>query len=323
MGDFVVGQSLWETRAVSRGISCRCWMLWRQCAVAAMILGLSGPLNVARARADEARLTVRDDAGRVVQLARPATRVITMLPSLTEIVCALDLCDRLVATDRYSNFPAVVTHLPKTGGIDDASIELIVRMKPDVVVLNRSQRIEQRLTSLGVASVALKTDDFADIARSITVIGTLLGVPERASMLNAKINADVAMIATQARRARAHRQPSVYFEVDQAPYAAGPESFIGQMLTQLGLVNIAPAGHGAFPKLNPEYVVRMNPDIIFVSATEAQELAHRPGWAAIRAVREHRICSFPRQLGDPVMRAGPRIATGMQMIDACVRKVLP
>ena len=319
----MVGQSRSNSGARPRGAGFRFEMPGRGCAVVAASLCLLSAFLVMSASADEARISVRDDAGRVVQLAHPARRVITMLPSLTEIVCALDLCDRLVATDRYSNFPLAVTHLPKTGGIDDASIELIVRMKPDVVVLNRSQRIEQRLSSLGIASVALKTDDFADIARSITVIGALLGVPERASALNTQINAEVAVIAAEAKAARGTREPRVYFEVDQAPYAAGPESFIGQMLTQLAVVNIAPAGHGAFPKLNPEYVVRMNPDVMFVSASEVQELAHRPGWAAIRAVREQRICSFPRQVADPVMRAGPRIATGMRLIDACLRRVAP
>src|SRR3974390_1687374 len=80
--------------------------------------------------------------------ARYPGRVITLLPSFTETVCALGACDRLVATDRYSNWPAEVKALPKAGGLEDADIELIVSLKPDLVVLSRSQRITERLREL-------------------------------------------------------------------------------------------------------------------------------------------------------------------------------
>jgi iron complex transport system substrate-binding protein len=127
-------------------------------------------------------------------------------------------------------------------------------------------------------------------------------------------------------RALARRRgsgPSVYFEVDRAPYAAGPASFIGEMLTRLGTRNIVTADLGPFPKLNPEYVVRRNPDVIFVSPTDEPHLAERPGWDQIRAVKEHRLCVFAPSVHNTIVRPGPRVAEGMGAIEECLERVSP
>ena len=80
-------------------------------------------------------LEVKDDRGHVVQLAKPPQRVISLLPSLTESVCALGACDRLVAVDKWSNWPRPVQQLPKSGAMEDANVELLVSLRPDVVLV--------------------------------------------------------------------------------------------------------------------------------------------------------------------------------------------
>jgi iron complex transport system substrate-binding protein len=293
------------------------------CIAAWLLFGLTFGL----APAAEASLVrddlVRDDLGRDVRFAQPPQRIITLLPSITETVCALGDCDRLVATDRYSNWPAAVRALPKAGGLDDAEIELIVSLKPDLVILSRSQRITDRLGDLGIASLALETDRYGDIEHNIDLLGRVLGVPERATRLEAAIAAQVRAIGETARAARGGEGARVYFEVDRTPYAAGPTSFIGELLTRVGARNIVTADLGAFPKLNPEYVVRYQPDVIFVSAADAATLAERPGWDQLRAVKERRYCSFPPEINDILVRPGPRVAEGMQAIADCLRRVAP
>jgi iron complex transport system substrate-binding protein len=111
--------------------------------------------------------------------------------------------------------------------------------------------------------------------------------------------------------------------VDRAPYAAGPASFIGELLTRLGTRNIVTADLGAFPKLNPEYVVRHPPDVIFVEAGETEQLAERPGWGQLRAVKERRFCSFPSPVTDTIVRPGPRVAQGMRALAECLARVSP
>ncbi|HSN31678.1 MAG TPA: ABC transporter substrate-binding protein, partial [Ideonella sp.] len=209
------------------------------------------------------------------------------------------------------------------GDLDDVSIERIVALRPDLVLLSTSQRVGDRLAQLGIASFALETDRYEDIARTVTTIGRLLGVPERAAALNARIDAEVRAVAAHARAARHGPAPKVYFEVDPGPYAAGPDSYIGGLLAKLGVRNIVSPGLGAFPLLNPEYVVRRNPDLIIVSRTDAARLADRPGWADIRAVREHRVCSFPSEVREMIMRPGPRVAEGLRAIAGCLDRVAP
>jgi len=133
----------------------------------------------------------------------------------------------------------------------------------------------------------------------------------------------VRAIGAQAMARRHGDGPSVYFEADAPPYAAGPSSFIGELLTLLGARNIVAADLGPFPQLNPEYVVRRNPDVIFVSPSQAMHLAERPGWDRIRAVKEQRVCSFAPAVRDSIVRPGPRVADGMRALAECLERVSP
>ena len=268
-------------------------------------------------------IVVRDDLQHEITLPRSPQRIISLLPGLTETVCALGECGRLVATDRYSNWPESVKALPKTGGLEDPLIEAIVRLHPDLVLLSSSQRITARLRELGIESFALDTQTYAQVGHMIMVIGTILDLRERAVALNRRIDGEVQTIGREVIARRRGPAPSVYFEVDPGPYSAGPESFIGELIRRLGARNIVQAGMGLFPKLNPEYVVRQNPDVIFVLSADAAHLADRPGWGEIRAVREKRICSFAQEIRDTIVHGGPRIADGMRAMADCLARVSP
>lgn len=290
-----------------------------RCARAAFGLGVA--LNAAATA--WAGSVMRDDLQREVRLPANPQRIISMVPSLTEIVCALGACDRLVATDRYSNWPAQAKALPKAGGFEDAEVERLISLRPDLILLSRSQRITERLGDFGVVSFALQTESYADIGHAVQVIGRILGVADRARRLNETIEQAVREIGAKALAQRHGDGPSVYVEVDRTPYAAGPSSFIGELLARLGARNIVTSELGAFPKLNPEYVVQHNPDVIFISPAEATQLAQRPGWEQIRAVKEHRLCFFPPDVRDTIVRPGPRVAQGMRAMADCLARVAP
>jgi iron complex transport system substrate-binding protein len=299
-------------------------MICRRGATYALALGLLLGAGSQAAQAAPAESAVlRDDLRREVTLPRYPRRIITLLPSFTETVCALGACDRLVATDRYSNWPMQANALPKVGGFEDADIEPIVSLKPDLILLSRSQRITNRLHELGVASFVLNAESYADVAHSVRIIGEILGLSDRAAHLSERIEQAVREVGESASAQRHGDGPTVYFEVDRGPYAAGPSSFIGELLTRLGARNIVTADLGPFPKLNPEYVVRHNPEVIFVSPTEATGLVERPGWERIRAVKEHRFCSFPPEVRDIIVRPGPRVAEGMRAMADCLARVAP
>ena len=261
-----------------------------------------------------------DDRGRTVTLAQPPRRIVSLLPSLTESVCALGQCARLVGVDRYSNWPGSIASLPRVGGGMDPSIEAVVALRPDVVLMATSSRGAARLEALGLTVVALEPKTHADVQRVLGTLGQLLAVPDAQQVwrtIDASVSAAAQSLPATVRGTR------VYYEVSRGPYGAGSSSFIGETLTRLGVQNIVSAQLGPFPKLNPEYVVRANPDLIMVGARSAAGLAERPGWAGIRAVREQRICEFGAEHTDVLVRPGPRMAEAARLMAQCLADKAP
>jgi iron complex transport system substrate-binding protein len=265
--------------------------------------------------AAHAAIEVRDDRGLTVRLERPPQRIVTLLPSLTETVCALGACDRLVGTDRFSDWPAQVRSLPKAGGLEDANLERIVALKPDLVLAAASARVLQRLESLGLKVAALEPRNHADMRRVLDAVAQLLG-QANADALWARIERETQ--AAAARVPPGWRGKRVYFEVDAGPYAAGPVSFIGETLGQLGLGNIVPPALGPFPKLNPEFVVRAQPDLVIGSRREVDEMSARPGWAALAALRKGRVCRFESAQAEVLVRPGPRLGEAAALLADCL-----
>jgi iron complex transport system substrate-binding protein len=265
-------------------------------------------------------LQVTDDRGVVVNFDKPPQRIVSLLPSLTETVCELGQCARLVGVDRYSNYPDSVQKLSQVGGGLDPNIEAIVALKPDVVLMATSSRAGERLRSLGVKVVALEPKTYADVQRVMLKLGQLLGVADAQKIwraIDAGVSAAAQSLPASVKTTR------VYFEVNQGPYGAGELSFIGETLNRLGVKNILPAKLGPFPKLNPEYIVRANPDVIMVGQRSADGLTQRPGWHSIRAVREQRVCIFPAEQANVLVRPGPRMAEGARLMAKCLADKAP
>ena len=262
-------------------------------------------------------LTLSDDRGRPVTLARTPQRIVSLLPSLTEMVCQLDQCQRLVGVDRYSTWPESVNRLPRVGGGLDPNIEAIVALRPDLVLAATSSRAAERLVALGIPVLALEPKTHADVQRVLGKVAQVVGVDAQATQRIWR-NIDAAVSAAAQSLPARVKNTRVYFEVNRAPYGAGTSSFIGETLTRLGVQNIVPASLGPFPKLNPEFVVRANPDLIMVGARSAEGLAARPGWASMRALREQRLCVFSPEQSDVLIRPGPRMAEAARLMAACL-----
>jgi cobalamin transport system substrate-binding protein len=264
-------------------------------------------------------IRVTDDRGQTVAFARTPQRIVTLLPSLTESVCELEACSRLVGTDRYSNWPALVVPLPKLGGLEDAALERIVSLHPDVVLAGLSSRVNDRLEELGIPVVALEPKTLDDTHRVLTSVARLLGSPSVGERVWRRIDAQIAAAAAQVPvELRGQR---VYFEIAEASYAAGASSFIGELLARLGLGNAVSAELGPFPRLNPEYVVRAKPDLIMSSAADLAGMASRPGWDTLQALRTGRTCGFSAAGIDVLVRPGPRLGEAADLIVACLQRL--
>jgi iron complex transport system substrate-binding protein len=264
-----------------------------------------------------AAVSVSDDRGVIVVFDKPPQRIVSLLPSLTESVCALGKCGALVGVDRFSNWPKAIQELPKLGGMGDINIERIVQLKPDVVLLERASPIIARLNELGIKAFALEVKSMNDEKRALQKLDAILGTTESARVWN-QIEKEIM---------RANKQLSakdqtirVYFEVNPAPFAAGSTSFIGEILTQLNVANIIPKALGPFPKINPEFVVQAKPDVILLTESTMADIQKRPGWSSISAISKNRICVFTENQNDVLVRPGPRMGEAALIISQCIQE---
>ena len=260
-------------------------------------------------------LQLVDDRGVTVKFDRVPLRIVSLLPSLTETVCELGHCNSLVGLDRYSNFPPSVRGLPQVGGGIDPIIEAIVRLKPDVVLMATSSRGAQRLEGLGIKVVALEPKSAPDVQRVMGKLGQLLEVPDTDRIWRT-IDSGVSAVAQSLPPAA--KNVRVYYEVSVGGFAAGPSSFIGETLLRLGVKNIVGPELGPFPRINPEFVVRADPDLIMIGERNSLGLDTRPGWAGMRALREKRLCVFTPSESDVLVRPGPRMAEAARIMAKCI-----
>lgn len=264
-------------------------------------------------------VTVQDDRQQSVEIAKPPQRIVSLLPSLTETVCALGQCHKLVGLDRYSNWPESVRQLPRMGGGLDPSIEAVLAQRPDLVLMATSARGAERFQALGLTVLVLEPRTHADVQRVLHTLAQVLGVPKAQSeavwrQIDAGVMAAALSLPPQAKGQK------IYVEVSPAPYGASEASFIGETLTRLGLRNILPASLGPFPKINPEFVVRAQPDVIIAGDSSRASMLQRPGWAQLKAMQSGKVCAFSPEESDMLVRAGPRMAEGARLMVQCLQR---
>lgn len=300
--------------------------LWRGVLLALVLISTSAqarsPVHAAPPAAIAASastpITVQDDRGHTLRLERPAQRVISLLPSLTENVCALGACHRLVGIDRYSDWPArQLAHLPRVGGGMDPNIEAIVALRPDVVLVSEASRASDRLTALGITVLALQTQTRADVRRGMERIAAVLGLPaQRVQQHWQRMDAGIA--AAAARVPTAARGKRLFVEVSPGPFAAGESSYLGEILTMLGMRNVVTAQQGPFPRLNPEFVVEAAPDALLFTSRAAHTGQLYPGWQHLPAVRAGRICRFSDSDSKVLIHPGPRMDRSAHILARCL-----
>ena len=260
-----------------------------------------------------------DGLGRPVVQGEVPRRIVSLQPALTEAVCALGECQRLVGVDRYSSWPAeVIAALPIVGGGLDPSLEAIVALQPDVVLLTRAAPIRPRLEALGVRTLALDAENQAGVQRMVDSLALLLGKPEAGRQLWQRVQASID--ATARALPADIRGVRVYVEVSRGPYAAGASSYIGEILARMGAINIVPPEMGAFPLVSPEFVLRSAPQVMIQGNADTPP---PPGWERLEAVQAQRVCRFAPQQADILLRPGPRMDEAAQLLAQCLLEKAP
>jgi iron complex transport system substrate-binding protein len=259
--------------------------------------------------------SVVDDLGRAVLLERPARRVVSMAPSHTEAVCALERCHLLVGRDAASNHPEQVLALPDLGSAFAPDLERLVALEPDLVLVDEYSGLAEALAPLGIPVYAGTPQRLEEIFVLFERLGRLLDAEREAVALGDRVRGDIDAIAA---RVAGLPAPRVYYEIDATPYSVGPDGFIGTLIALAGGANIVPADLGEFPLLDPEFVVAGDPEVIVLAnAPYGESLATvraRPGWSGLSAVVTGRVAELDAEEGDLLSRAGPRVGEAVALL---------
>ncbi len=249
-------------------------------------------------------LTLTDDLGETVTLTAEPMRVVTMIPSHTETLCALDACDKLVGVDQFSNYPEAVMDLPKLGSAFSPNLEAIIALEPDLVLADESSEIAASLRRVGIPVYAGTAQTYEETFEKFAVLGQLVDRETEAALLAGRVEGAIGAITE---RAASLPPTRFYYEIDATPYSVGPNSFIGTLLSKAGGENIVGPDLGDFPQLEPEFIVAADPDVIIVNERDVAALPRRPGWSGIGAVETGRVVPTDGPLDDAISRPGPRL----------------
>ena len=272
-----------------------------------MILALAAPA---------AAFGVRDMLGREVTLAAPPARIVSLVPSATEILLGLGADDRLVGVTDYCNFPPAARGKPSVGGMISPSLEAIVVLRPDLVVAtdegNREETFSQ-LRRLGIPVFLVRAHRLADVAVVITRLGELTGRVEAARAMIAPMEARIAAV----RRAVASRpRPRVLYVVWPEPLIVpGRDAIVTDLISVAGGTSITAGDGEAYPRFSLEAAIARDPEVIILATHGAttgkvsQEKFER--FASLAAVRAGRLHTAD---GDLMHRYTPRVVDGLERL---------
>ena len=236
-------------------------------------------------------------------------RVVTVAPSLTETVQRLGAGSTLVGVSRFDEAKEVAA-LPRIGGFVDPSVEAIIALKPDLLVVQKApgnQGPVEKLASLGVPVLALPLTTIADVLESIRVLGGALGKGAEADALVKRIEAARARVREKARQ-RGTR-PKVLFVYGWTPLVvAGPGSFAHELLLDCGAENVAQAATTAYPVYSLESVVRLKPDVI-IDAADVPD-----GKEQVKALEPLAKVRWVELTSKDLLHPGPTLETGLETL---------
>ncbi len=266
-------------------------------------------------------------------------RLISMAPSLTEIVFALGLGENLVGSTRYCDYPAEALQISRVGGLYDPNMEAIVGLRPDaVLLLDNNESLKKSLDALGIGYVATSNNTLEDVLAAFTILGERFNVVSAADSLLLDFRTRMHAIEAASLEASAlfsgkeMRRPRVLISIGRTmgtgaitdAYIAGPSTFYSDLLQRVGGEN-AYQGKLAYPKITAEGLLRLNPDFIFdmlpnlekKGLTLTQVKNQWAGLSDINAVRNHRVVIFPQSF---TVIPGPRL---MLLLEAMAASLYP
>ena len=269
---------------------------------------------------------VVSSGGYSTTITKKPTRIISLSPSATESLFEIGAGKQVLAVDSYSNFPksAPITELSAF----EPNVEAIIALKPDLVVLSvdamKSMVVKEALEKLKIPVLMEKApENLAQAYKEIEILGAVTDRTSEAKRVTFKM---AALIKSILNRAKVSGKVTFFHELDNTLYSVTSDTFIGKVYKDFGLINIADKAAGAdsygYPQLSAEYVLKSDPDIIFLADAEYGEspatVRARAGWSGITAVTKKNVFALPNDIPS---RWGPRLVDFYRTVAASLSKV--
>lgn len=274
---------------------------------------------------------IQDDLGRAIDITAVPERIVSLAPSNTEILFELGLGDKVVGVTDFCDYPLEVNDrcsqeegtegkITRVGDqLSGFNIETIVALEPDMALGfgYTSPTYVQQLEALGITVIILGPDGIDAILADIELVGKIMGIEAAAKQLTAKMREDIlAMVSKTALISR----PKVFYELDGTdptkPWTAGPGSFVNDLISLAGGINIGAGGPTQGFQINTEEIVNSNPDIIILAdvvsgGVTPESVADRAGWSKIAAIVNEEIHEIDPNI---TSRGGPRIVEALERL---------
>jgi iron complex transport system substrate-binding protein len=256
---------------------------------------------------------VIDEAGRRVQLATHIDRIVSLAPNLTEIVYAVDAGDRLVGDTEYCDYPAAAKNVVKIGDTIHPSIERIIVLKPQVVLVSTASQLEaftQQLDQQKIAVYVTNPRSLEEVFRSIGTLGDLFGTHEQAATLVADLRRRTADVEA---KIKGTNSVAVFYQVSGEPlYTIGRESYLTDLVRRAGGVSVTADVPGGFPRYSDEAALAARPDAIILPSGGSMGEANSTVAASLKnspAALNKRVYKIN---DDHLSRPGPRLVEGLE-----------
>lgn len=261
--------------------------------------------------------TVIDGAGRTVEVPDNPQRVVTLAPSITEIVFELGQQHRLKGVTQFSNYPPEASLLPKVGSYIHLDLEKIVALNPDICIATKDGNpiaVIERLEALNIPVYVVNPRNFETVMSTLQDLGNLFNSGAQAKALIKNLTQRLQRIKT--RVATVNERPSLFFQIGVSPIVSvGTDTFIHELITLAGAKNLA-AGPKDYPRFSKEEVLALMPEVIIITSMARGEIFEKvradwSSWTQLPAAQNNRILMINSDLVD---RPSPRLITGLEQL---------
>jgi iron complex transport system substrate-binding protein len=256
---------------------------------------------------------VTDEAGRRVRLPEKIDRIVSLAPNLTEIVYAIGAGDQLVGDTEYCDYPAAAKSVAKVGDTMHPSVERIIALKPQIVLVSTASQLEtftKQLDEQHIAVYVTNPQSLDDVFRSIQELGELFGHHDAATSLVSALRTRAAAVEVAIKTVKPIR---VFYQVSGEPlYTIGRDAYLTDLIRRAGGVSATAETPGAFPRFSDEAALATKPDAIILPTGGSMGTANSAVAASLKnspAVLNNRVY---RINDDHLSRPGPRLVDGLE-----------